>query len=440
MRSDGSLAALIGARCFVEAVLFTAVASIAHAVTDGREALPAVGTTLVLFGLALLLVTILREVGAERRSTTVLVLTLAAGVAWGLVLPTSRAEGFSVVSRVLLFGLLAEAFLWRVVSVARGPTHWTDARNAIPAVAAAITFAIFAPGEIDRAAFAPLALLALAASATALSLARTIEELALSRGTVGTARVSAATSVTVVIALAAIAMAAFAPAMAELLAGLGDLLGPAAARVLYVVVLPFAYLAAFVVDFLRPLVTKGKLERPQLREVTPEQDAEMLRQMEAARPFVFGALGLIVVAIAAIFAIVLLDRMLRERRRMLPAGVSLEREAAPGIGLLDTLRSLRPRAAARRRRPRDDRTSAGAIRVAYWRFLAAAERAGVGWRAEAETPLEHEQRIGGQDARWRGAAPVVRAFEDVRYGELEPDEATVERAREAVRLLEARPR
>ncbi|MEK7862258.1 MAG: hypothetical protein AAB295_03230, partial [Chloroflexota bacterium] len=161
MRSDRSLATLVGARCLVEAVLFTALAAVAHAATQGREALPVLPTALTVFGAALLLCTVLRELGTERRSATVIVITLAVGVGWGLMLPMRGADGFSVLSRITLFGLLTEAALWRVVSVARGPARWTDARNAMPVTGIAIAIAVLGPGTIDRGAFAPLALLVL---------------------------------------------------------------------------------------------------------------------------------------------------------------------------------------------------------------------------------------------------------------------------------------
>ena len=41
---------------------------------------------------------------------------------------------------------------------------------------------------------------------------------------------------------------------------------------------------------------------------------------------------------------------------------------------------------------------------------------------------------------WAGAAPIVRAFEDLRYGNEDPAPETLERAREAYRALETRPR
>ena len=66
-----------------------------------------------------------------------------------------------------------------------------------------------------------------------------------------------------------------------------------------------------------------------------------------------------------------------------------------------------------------------------------AEREGPGWRAPAETPAEHEVRLTQAASKWREAAPVIRAFEALRYGETDPDRETVEGAREAFRRMEA---
>jgi len=46
-------------------------------------------------------------------------------------------------------------------------------------------------------------------------------------------------------------------------------------------------------------------------------------------------------------------------------------------------------------------------------------------------------RIAGADPRWAAASPIVAAFEDLRYGELAPDQATIARARDALRAVEA---
>jgi len=146
------------------------------------------------------------------------------------------------------------------------------------------------------------------------------------------------------------------------------------------------------------------------------------------------ALLLIVVILVAL---VLFERAVRERRLTLPEGAQLERAAASGLTLGATLRSLFPRRAAQRRAPRDDGTSAAALRLIYWRLLALADRTGPGWRGAAETPTEHHRRITGADPRWAAASPIVAAFEDLRYGELGPDRATVVRAREALRAVEA---
>ena len=440
MRSSGAVALLVGARCFVEAVTFAALAAIAHAGTAGRDPLPVLPTVLALFGAGLLLATILREAGTERRSATVLVITLAASSAWGLTLPMKDPDGLAVLSRIVVFGILGEAFLWRVLTIARGALRWTDARNAAPLAGIAIAVAVIGPWDVDRAPFGVLALLVVAVSGLALSLARTTEELSLARGTGGGVRASTATGATVVLAVVAILAAVLVPFAQDALAAFGTFIGPIVERVLYLLILPFAYLASMLIEALRPLINGQLPQVPQNLFAQQQEDAELLRQIEAARPFVFGTLELVIVGIAALIAVVLLERMLIERRMGLPMGVTLERERAEGISFMDTLRSLRPRRRVHRRPPHDDGTPAAALRLVYWRFLALAEGRGAGWREEAETPREHVSRIGAADATWNEATPIVDAFEALRYGELDPDEAALDHARTSLRALEARPR
>ncbi|HEY6959365.1 MAG TPA: DUF4129 domain-containing protein [Candidatus Limnocylindria bacterium] len=440
MRASGAVALLIGARCFVEAVTFAALAAIAHAGTAGRDPMPVMPAVLALFGAALLLATILREAGTERRSATVLVVTLAASAAWGLALPMHDPDGLAVLSRVVVFGILGEAFLWRVLTIARGALRWTDARNAAPVAAIAIAIAIIGPWNVDRAPFAPLALLVVAISGLALSLARTTEELALARGTRGGIGASTATGATVVLALVAIVASVLVPSAQDALSSFGTFLAPIVERILYLLILPFAYIAAALIEALRPLIRGQLPQLPQSPFAQQQGNEDLQRQIEAARPYVFGAFELVIVAIAALIAVVLLERMLVERRMGLPIGVTLERESAEGISLMDTLRSLRPRRRAHRVPPHDDGSRASALRVIYWRFLALAERRGPGWREDAETPREHVTRIGAGDASWSGAAPIVSAFEALRYGEREPDDAVLDEARASLRTLEARAR
>ena len=442
MRGNTAYAVLIGARVYVEAAAFASLAGVAHALAAGREPLPLVATTLVVFGAGLLLVSLMREIATQQRSSGIVVAGLGAAVLAALFLPMrAGADWLAFLSRGVLFGLLAEAFLWRLLSIARGATRWSDARNAVPFAAVAIALAGLWPVTVDHGTLPVLALFVVAASGLALSLARTNEELALLRGTVGRARASSATGVTVLIGLAAIVASAFAGTVQELFSRVGEALGPIVSQALLLVLLPFAYLVGALVDLLRPFVS-GRW--PTIAEFapprTPEEEEALLREIEKTRPFVFGAFELIVAAFALLIAVVLIDRMLRERRTQLAAGATLEREAVAGIGLFDTLRSLRPARGARRRAPRDDGSPAAALRLLYWRFLALAERRGAGWRASPETPAEHAARIAAADALWRTGGPIVHAFEELRYGEIEPDAETLGRAREALRALEAAPR
>jgi hypothetical protein len=163
----------------------------------------------------------------------------------------------------------------------------------------------------------------------------------------------------------------------------------------------------------------------------------MLRQIEQTRPLIFGGFEIVLAVVLILVALVLLERAVRERRLALPAGAQLEREGAFGFTLGATLRSLFPRRAPSRRPPHDDGTPAATMRLLYWRLLALADRAGAGWRAAAETPAEHQRRIVARDPRFAAASPIVATFEDLRYGEVQPDRATVARLRESLDAVEA---
>jgi hypothetical protein len=438
VRGSAAVAVLIGARCFVEAVAFTTIAALAHVFTTGIAPLSIVPWTMVLFGIGILLATIQREVRSERRGSTILVVTLAAGVGWGLILPARDPDGLAVLSRMVAFGLIAEAFLWRNLSIARGAVRWDDSRNALLFAGTCVGLAALASGPIDRGPLPVLALLVVALSGLALSLARTTEELALARGTRGGARASSATGVSFVVGVVAILAAAFVPTVQDALSAFGTAVEPAFTRLLYLILLPLGYIAAFIVELLAPIVAAlWRREPVVIQPRVPADDEALLREIERTRPLVFGAVELVIVMVALLVAVILFDRMLRERRLELPEGVTLERGTAAGFGLGDMLRRLRPQRGAARRAPKDDGSASGALRLLYWRFLALAERAGVGWRQPHETPAEHLARIASEDARWAAGDDLVHAFEDMRYGEAVPDAATLDHARVTLRTLEA---
>ena len=300
-----------------------------------------------------------------------------------------------------------------------------------------VGLAALASGPIDHGPLAVLALLVVAFSGLALSLSRTTEELALARGTRGGARASSATGVSFVVGIVAILAAAFVPVVQDALSAFGTAIEPTFTRIVYIILLPLGYLAAFIVEFLAPILAKLWQRDPvELQPRSPADDEQLLRQIEQTRPIVFGAVELFIVLGAALVALFLFERMLRERRLELPEGVTLERGTTEGFGFGDMLRRLRPRRGTARRAPRDDGSPSGTLRLLYWRFLALAERAGVGWRQPEETPAEHLARIANEDARWAAGAPLVRAFEDLRYGDTAPDPATLDHARVALRSLE----
>jgi hypothetical protein len=420
----------------MEAIAFACVLALVQ-MSGGREPLALTPTTLALIGATLVLVAALRETGREARGSAVLVATLGAGVLLAALLPTHPLDLVMWAGRIIAFVIVAEIYLWRVVSLARGAVRWSDARNAVPFGAVALALAAVVPIPVDHTPLVPLALIFVAASAVALSVARSAEELSLTVGTAGQARLSSANSVVFAVGVAALLAALAAPAVDQVLRDLGEALGPAFDEVLFLLLLPLGYLAALVYALLEPLLRRWSFFVPTPNAGTPSDDVALLREIERTRPLVVGGVEIIIVIVVIIVALVLLERTMRERRLTLPEGAELERTAASGPSLGATLRSLFPRRSNRRRAPRDDGTPAAALRLIYWRLLALADRAGQGWRATGETPSEHQIRLTGADPRWAAASPIVAAFEDLRYGELTPDLQTVGRARDALRAMEA---
>ena len=434
--SSRAFAALLVARAVMEAVAFACLLALVH-MSGGIEPLGLTPTTLAIIGATLVLVAALRETGSEARGTAVVAATVGAGVLIAVVLPTHPLDVVSWAGRIIAFVIVAEIYLWRVVSLARGAVRWSDARNAVPFGAVALTLAAVAPIPVDRTPLVPLALIFVAASAVALSVARSAEELSLTTGKAGPALLSSANSVVFALGVAASVAALAAPAVDQILRDLGEALSPGFDQLIFMLLLPIGYLAALVYAILEPLLRRWSLFTPSPNQGQPGDDLAMLREIERTRPLVVGGFEIVILVVVILIALVLFERAVRERRLTLPEGAQLERAEASGLTLGATLRSLFPRRSVRRRAPRDDGTPAAALRLIYWRLLALADRAGRGWRAAAETPAEHQRRITAADARWAAASPIVAAFEDLRYGELTPDEGTVLRARDALRAVEA---
>jgi uncharacterized protein DUF4129 len=434
--SSRAVAALLVARSLMEAIAFACLLTLVH-MSGGLEPLALTPTTLAFIGVTLVLLAALRETGSEARGTAIVGTTLGAGLLLAIVLPTRPLDAVMWGGRIIAFVILAEVYLWRVVSLARGAVRWSDARNAVPFGAFALALLAVAPISMDHTPLVPLALIFVAASAVALSVARSAEELSLTTGTAGSARISSANSVVFALGVAALVAALAAPAVDQVLRDIGEALAPGFDDLIFALLLPLGYLAALVYALLGPILRQLNLFGSQRSQAEPIDDPALLREIERTRPLVIGGIEILVLIVVILVAIVLLDRAVRERRLTLPEGAELERASVSGSTLGATLRSLFPRRSASRHAPRDDGTPAAALRLIYWRLLALAERAGPGWRAAAETPSEHQRRITGVDPRWAAASPIVAAFEDLRYGEQMPDVDTLVRARDALRAVEA---
>lgn len=427
------------ARAALEAVIFASPAALLHLVAAGREPLPIASTALLCFGTALVLIALLRDTRAGRQSLGLMLVVIGGAAVFGMLQPATQPDGLAVLTRIIGFGVLGEVFLWRILSVARSITRWSDARGSAGLAAVAVGVAAVVPGS-DVVPLPGLALLAVAAAGVALSLARLTEELDLAgRSARGAASARTAGGAALVIGALAILAAIFSPSLRALAEAGSALAGPLLGGLLYWIALPFGYLAAFLVPLFEPL--RRLLFAREIREVAPEEllrDRLLVDAVEQTRPLVFGAAELLVAMLAVACGVILIDRLTRERRTPLAAGATLEREHAAGASLRDTLGSLLPRRVVRRPRPPDDGSPAAAVRLFYWRFLVLAENGGPGWRAVPETPREHWRRLRQNDRRWAAAGPIVAAFERVRYGESEPAERELADARSAYRELGSR--
>jgi len=436
--AQATIAALLVARSLIEAVLFAALLAAAQVATSGDRAMPIATVLLALTGAGIVLASVLRDARAERQNTAIALGAMGAAAALGISYAPSHPDGLMILTRLVLFGIVGEAFVWRNLTVARSLARWSDARNAGFAAIGAVALVALLPGLIDRTGLVIAGLAATAATGIALSLARSAEELALAgREAYGDTGRTTASGTALLLAVLSVVGAIFAPFTGDLIRQAGDTVAPIIGNLLYGALLALGYVAEFFVTVIRSLFRGAAF--PQLRPfaaLTPEEEADAVRQIEATRPYVVGAVEIVVAAIALIVVIILVDRMTRERRQTLPEGATLDREASAGEGIGAFLAGLLPRRAHRPRAPRDDGTPAGALRAMYWRYLARSDAGGVTWRATGETPAEHHRRAVTRVPRHEAAAVLVRAFEDLRYGERDPDTATLAAARRSLAALE----
>ena len=438
--AQATIGAVLVARCVLEGSLFASLFAVAQLSLRGDQLVPIVAVALALAGAGILLASVLRDARADRQNAVIALSAIGAAAAFGVTLASPRPDGLEILTRLVLFGILGEGFVWRNLTVARGLVRWSDARNAGFAAIGAIALTAVLPGTLDRTGLTIAGIVAIAAAGVALSLARSAEELALAgREARGAASRTTASGSAVLLAIVAVVGAFFAPFVGELLARAGKTIAPLIGDLLFGVLLLLGYVAALVVDIFRAFLNGRAFPRllPPLAPASSADDAEALRQIEAARPFVLGSVELIIAAIALLLVVILVDRMTRERRQSLPDGTTLDRESSAGEGIGAFLAGLLPHRIPRSRAPRDDGTPAGALRALYWRYLARGEVVGVHWRAVGETPAEHHERAERQGPRFAAAAVLVRAFEELRYGGRDPDTATLEAARAALVAIEA---
>ncbi len=435
--------AILASRAWSVAVAFTAAAALLNTFIGGRSAVPIADTSLAVFGITLVLTAALRERGSVRQSAGLTAIAMAAPAGWAFLLAGPPPDVLAALTRIVAFAILGEAYLWRVVTAVRGLQRWREVRDDAALALGVIVIAALLPGPIDRGSLPFLALAVALTGAVAMSLARSAEELSLAGGDIeGRPVGSAAGGTALTVGVLAIVVAFALPTIEALLARVAPVAGAILETILLAVLLPLGYIAEAVIAvvlWLRDLIGQGRsvpLRLP-VPPLTDEEIAAQARALEATRPIFIGAIEVVLALVALAFAVALVMRIARERAAAVGEGVSVLREAVEGVGLAETLAGLFPQRRLRPRPPYDDGTARTRVVRLYWRLLDLAERDGPGRRDLAETPAEHEARLLGSGSRWRDASVVVRAFEDVRYGEREPDETHVAQALAALHSVEA---
>lgn len=438
-----TLVTILAARAWSGAVGFTAMAALLHALLGGHEPLRLLETSIAVFGLTLVVGAVLRERGSVSAGAALTAFAMGASAVWGLVLSGGPADALAGLARVIVFAILGLAYLWRAVDGARGLQRWREVRADGALTLGVTALAALVPGPIDRGMLPILALTVAVGGAVAMSLARSAEELTLAGADVeGRPTASAAGGTAFAVGVLAMLVALALPAIEGLVARIAPALGAAVDTLLLAILLPLGYVAAAfvaVVIWLRDLIGPGhsvSLRIPVL-PLSNEQLAAQARALEETRPIFAGVALILIFLIALAFALALVIRIAQERAAAVGEGVSVEREAVRGIGLRETLAGLLPQRRIRLRAPADDGTARARILRAYWRLLDLAEQRGPGRRGPSETPAEHERRILESGACWRDASVVVRAFEDLCYGEREPDPSRADDALAALRRVEA---
>jgi hypothetical protein len=437
--SQTTVAAILVARGLIEGVLIAALVAATQVFTTADRPTPIVTTALALAGVEIVLASILRDARADRQNTTIALTAMGAFVALGIYYAPAHPDGLVILSRVLLFGILGEVFVWRNLTIARTLVRWSDARDSgFAAIGTTVVVALL-PGLIDRTGLVIVGLAATAATGIALSLARSAEELALAgREAYGDTGRTTASGTAILLAVLAVIGAIFAPFAGDLIGQAADRVAPIIGDLLYGFLLAMGYVAEFFVTVIQSLFQHASF--PELRTpvapLSPDEELAALRQIEATRPYIVGAVEVIIGAVALLFVVILVDRMARERRQALPEGATLDREASAGEGIGAFLAGLVPRRTRRSGPPRDDGTPAGALRALYWRYLARSDASGIVWRAVGETPAEHHDRSVIATSRNEAATVLVRAFEDLRYDDRDPDPATLEAARRGLAAIE----
>src|SRR5207302_2339476 len=237
-----------------------------------------VGAMAAVTGTSLIIVAALRDTATERRGGAILVGTLLASLAVAYVLPTRQLDLVSWLGRLVLFAIVGEIFLWRMITLARGAIRWSDARNATPFAAAVLAVAAIAPLPIDRTPLAAFALLLVACAAISLALARALEELALAPRAHATTGLSPLTSVLFGLGVLAIVFALVAPYVEQLLQQGAATIAAAFDTLLFYALLPLGFLAACVLYLLEPfsLHIDFSFFRRTFQPMSPEEDDAVL--------------------------------------------------------------------------------------------------------------------------------------------------------------------